>query len=102
VFSTFLQNERIDVIYIFISKADSFQNYSGVLCRLFQEKGVKALLISNVTAGKVTLCYGQHFARDLRVEPADVVCTFLVSSNLRYSSGFLYLHEKLKEGKELL
>jgi hypothetical protein len=58
--------------------------------------------MSNVTAGKVTLCYGQHFARDLRVEPVDVICTFLVSSNLRYSAGVLYLQEKLKEGEELI
>ena len=58
--------------------------------------------MSNVTAGKVTLCYGQHFARDLRVEPADIICTLLVSANLRYSAELLYLQEKLKEGEELI
>jgi len=49
--------------------------------------------MSNVTAGKVTLFYGKHFARDLRVEAADDICIFLVSSNLRYSAGVLDFQE---------
>jgi hypothetical protein len=47
----------------------SFQNCFGVLFRLCQGKGFKRrFVISNVPAGKTTLCRGQHVARELQVE----------------------------------
>jgi hypothetical protein len=44
-----------------------FQNCFGVVFRLCQEKGEKTFSPFNVSAGNITLCRRQHFARELGV-----------------------------------
>jgi hypothetical protein len=48
----------------------SFQKCFGVLTCLCHGKHCKSFLISNVFAGSVALCRGQHVYRELRIERA--------------------------------
>jgi len=48
----------------------SFQKCFGVLTCLCQCKHCTPFLISDVSAGSVALCRGQHVSRELRVERA--------------------------------
>lgn len=57
-----------------------------MFCPGFDREGVERLfLISNVSAGNIKLCRGQHITRELRVERACIMST--VPINLSVTGG---------------